>query len=267
MQPGDQEEFDEDFGLDFKSNISIKEDILDENFKKAQLKKKGFKNQEKEKKRKKPFLKSGIALIVIAIICIALINYLPWLYIKYEPEGEHIEESYYRDFVNYNNSYPQNITGLFEPENGSSYIGLSLDDFSNIPKTASYLFISLLVLGILFTIIVLLDRLRNYSLEFVVTMHSIFSTIAIIICIYLIFILVKFLGAHFLLYHNQPLIITTLPNVILLFPVPILLIFLASGIMKTAASIMKMNYRELKRVMKPESQKKSLYTYKIRGDK
>ena len=104
MRTDFEDEFNEDFFLSSKLEKSSKDEMLDENFQKA----KNYNENNSSKKkssRKKPFLKSGLFLLIISIICIAIILLnAPWGYIKSETDGESKFESYI-----YRNDQPEEI--------------------------------------------------------------------------------------------------------------------------------------------------------------
>ena len=67
MSPSNEDK-DEDFFADMRKSIKAKKgDFLDETFRKAEISK-GLRPKEKKKVTKKPFLKSGIILIIIGFI-------------------------------------------------------------------------------------------------------------------------------------------------------------------------------------------------------
>ena len=129
----------DDFYSDIKkSRKALKEDILDETFKKAEISK-GLRPKEEKKVTKKTFLKLGIILIIIAIISLVVINHLTWMYVKYDADYGTIEELYYRELVNKEDQSYKEIDYIFESQctncsnNSKNYIGITKDDFTNIP--------------------------------------------------------------------------------------------------------------------------------------
>lgn len=259
----DEEQIDE-FGIHLQRKNNTKDEILDENFKKAQ-EKKTIKKKEIKEKKKKPFLKSGIVLIITAVICLSIINYMPWLYVRYDPdvnEDGYIEGLYYRDFKNLDDPLDSNISSLFELKNGSYQTGISLDDFSTTPRFSSYAFYILVIIGLLFTIILLIDRYRNFSDIKINILQSVLGVITAAVCIYIIYLLVKFIGAHILMMHNLQEILQTLPNVILIFPVPLVIIISTAGIMKVTFTILKVNLFKLEKMTSPDlTEKKDIFRY------
>ena len=72
MSYSEEEEFDEDFTHTINRRKTTKEDVLDGNFKRAEKSRKP-KVEGKKPIKKKPFLKSGIVLLVVAIFCLWII--------------------------------------------------------------------------------------------------------------------------------------------------------------------------------------------------
>jgi len=224
-----------------KKSIKSKEKILDDSFKNAELLKKG--PQEKKEKKivlKKPFNKLGIIIAVIAIIGILFINYIPWLYISYETDLGWVEESFSYDDLNNYLIESKDIIGLFEStcyncsDNSNNYIGLTLNDFTTTPRFSLYILIFLALLGIIFTIFIIIDRKKDFTPETFTIIHSIFVVLTIIVAIILIFLNVKFLSSHILYILNKPFInalgfegariIFFMPYVLFLFSVSLLII-------------------------------------------
>jgi len=261
----------EDFFLDVrKTRKKAKEDILDETFEKAEISK-GLRPKKEEKGTKKPFLKLGIILIFIAVISLVIvINHLPWMFIKYDAEYGTIQEFYHRDFINEEDHYYEEIDDIFESpctncsNSSKNYIGLIKDDFTNIPKTTSYGFITLALLGIIFTIFGIFERIRNFSRELVTVIHSTFAAAAFIVSIIIALSTIKFLGSHFLLYYNKPFIEASGVNdVILIYPVPLILIVISFAIMIIASTVMKINFHEFEKKLVPEKKRSSVSNFKF----
>jgi len=248
----------EDFSDIRKIRKSAKEDILDETFKKAEISK-GLRSEPEENITKKPFLKLGIILIIIAVLSLAVINNLPWMYIKYKADYGAVEELYYRDFKNEEGHYYKEIDNIFESpcvncsNNSTNYIGLTKDDFSNIPKNTSYGFITLAILGIVFTIIEVFRRRRNFSINTASIIHSVFASAALFIGVVVALLSIKFIGFYFLLYYNKPFIeVLGIKNIILIFIAPIILIVISYAIIMIAIIVMKINFNEFEKKLKSE---------------
>jgi len=267
MHYNDLEDNVEDFNNDivFKKNEEkIKEKLLDEIFKKAEVSK-GLRKEERKTQKKKPFPKSGIVLIITAIICITLINHVPWLYIKYDSQSVEdgtIEEFYYRDFINKEGHYYTEVDTLFEPLDHSFYTGLSMDDFTVTPRVMYYMFLFLILVGVASIVFHLINRFGKYSFEKSAITQSIFAMVTCIAGIYLVLLLMKFLGVYLLLCYNSSFILQSLPNIMLFFPAPIILFIITLGIIKTSFSLIRMNFRALEKSLEPDISKESLYVYR-----
>lgn len=190
-----------------------KDKILDESFKQAELLKKVHPEKiEKKKVVKKPFIKIGIIIAFIAIIAIIFLNFIPWMYINYETDYGSVEEYFsYNELIN-NQIESEDIIGLIEStcnncsDNSNNYLGLTLNDFKNTPKLTFYNFIFLVLIGIIFTIIIITDRKRDFSEETMIIIHSVFSTFLLITGIIIMLLNIKFLGANLILEMNKPFI-------------------------------------------------------------
>ena len=248
----------EDFSDIRKIRKSAKEDILDETFKKAEISK-GLRSEPDDKVTKKHFLKLGIILIIIAVLSLIIINNLPWMYIKYNSDYGAVEELYYKDFINEEGHYYKEVDYIFESpcincsNNSTNYIGLTKDDFSNIPKNASYGFITLAILGIVFTIIEVFRKRQNLSINTVTIIHSIFAAASLFIGIVVVLLSIKFIGFYFLLYYNKPFIeVSGIYNIILIFIVPIILIIISYAIIMISIIVMKINFNEFEKKLRSE---------------
>lgn len=226
----------------------IKETLLDETFKKAELTRSlRSSNKDSEKKSyKKVFPKFGFVLIAFAIIGIVIINSVPWAYIEYGPENETTAVTIYKDFKMENGENLQ-IYGLFQSPH---YLGIERDDFSEASTLELYGFISLIALGILITIFGILDKTRNFSGEFFAIFRFIIGTVTIIPGTFIALAATKFLGAQFLSYQNT--LPVTYTNLALLFPAPFILIILGFVIVKLAFTIMKIDFNRIQETKEEE---------------
>jgi len=283
MIPGDDithsdENADENFLLKRRKKEKVKEEILDETFKKAEFLRKTQPTQEKGKTSEKPFFKSGLIIIIIAIAAIAVINYTPWMYAKYDIGDISTQQFFYKDFENEeiknNETYYQNVTYLFESpctnctNNSQNYIGLTINDFKNIPKLTTYGFIALIIMGLIFTIFVIIDRFRNFSFEKSYLVCSIFTAGYVITSVFILLLSIKFLASHFLIYYNGSFIKTSgMSNVALIFLAPIMMIFFSCAIMKGSMMVMKINFREVEKRLEPEESKRAHSTFRYGGAK
>ena len=102
------------------------------------------------------------------------------MYIKYDSDYGTIEEYYtYSDFDN-NEVKLNEINNLFEStckncsNNSNNYFGLTMNDFTGTQRLISHSLIVLGLLGFIFTIFIIIDRIKNFSEETVTIIHSIF---------------------------------------------------------------------------------------------
>lgn len=225
----------------------IKDEILDESFKKAEISR-GLRLPESKPPIKKPyekfFPKLGILLIIIAIIGLVFIYTVPWAYAKYDTEDGTMETLFYKDFKEGDSEYQQ-IVNLFKSPN-SDYIGVSIDDFTDVPVSASYGFILLIILGIALTIFGILDKIYDFSIEIFTIIHFIFGIVTIILGMFIVLSVIKVLGSHFLLYYNIFLISN--PNIVLVFPSVFIVVILGFMIIKLAFTVMRIDFKELEKI-------------------
>ena len=249
-----------------KKREKTKEKILDEAFKKADvLREKKIKNKRLKKTIKtvdRPFLKSGILIIIIAIIMLAFIEYSPWMYIDHETDEGSAIHIIYRDF-NQGEEINQTVLDLFQSpcnncsNNSQNYIGLTFDDFTNSPQTISNGIMILIVLGIIFTVFLIIDKFHRFSDEFVLALHSLFSIGVIIISLVILINSIKFIGTYFLLYHNWSFIeISGIKNANIVFLTPITLVILTLAIIRGVIITFNINFRQMENkftIDKPET--------------
>jgi len=249
-----------------KKREKTKEKILDEAFKKADvLREKKIKNKRLKKTIKtvdRPFLKSGILIIIIAIIMLAFIEYSPWMYINHETDEGSAIHIIYRDF-NQGEKINQTVLDLFQSpcnncsNNSQNYIGLTFDDFTNSPQTISNGIMILIVLGIIFTVFLIIDKFHRFSDEFVLALHSLFSIGVIIISLVILINSIKFIGTYFLLYHNWSFIeISGIKNANIVFLTPITLVILTLAIIRGVIITFNINFRQMENkftIDKPET--------------
>jgi len=234
-----------------KKEEKIKEEILDESFKKAEVSR-GLRPPKSKppikKSHEKFFPKLGILLIIIAIIGLLFIFTVPWAYVKYDTGDGTIETLFYKDFKDGGSEYQQ-IVDLFKSPN-SSYIGVSIDDFTDVPVSASYGFILLIVLGVALTIFGILDKIYDFSIEMFTIIHFIFGMVTIVPGTFIVLSVIKVLGSHFLVYYNMPLIPNQ--NIVLVFPGVFIVIILGFMIIKLAFTVMRMDFKELEKTTETE---------------
>lgn len=234
----------------------IKEQILDETFKKAEVTR-GIRESDdgdhKKKTYEKTFPKVGIALIIIAIIGLIFITKTPWGYIRYGAENE-------ISFGSNTNNINGTILNLFK---SPYYLGLSADDFSFAYSSALYGFVSLIIFGIAITIFGIFDKMRNFSIETFILIHFIFVSIIIIPGILITLAGIKILGAHFLFYHNASLIF--LKITFLSFPAAIAAVVLGLITAKLMFTVMRMDFNALQKIKELEDAKSPFARYSVGG--
>lgn len=228
-----------------------KENILDESFKKAE-RSKGIKSEKtKGITRKTPFPKLGIFFIIIAVVALIIINFLPWFFIRYDAEYGTIQEFYFKDFENKDDSYYQNLENIFDSQctncsiNSKNFIGITKDDLFDVPKNSSYTFYVLILLGIIFTIISLIDNSRHYSKSKISIIHSSLAAPGVLIGTFIILINIKFLSVHFLTFFNKSFIETSgATNIRFIFFAPLFLIIISTAIVLISIITININLRE-----------------------
>ena len=267
------EEFLEDARMGEKNN-----GVLNETFKKAEISD-GLKLNEKKINKKRPFLKSGILILVIAIICLVVIDNTPWVYVKYQDQNLGvIEEALNRDLTNEKYENIENpdstslgsIKELFESQcnncsdNSQHFIGLSIDDFSYTSGMTFIAFLIIAILAIIFIALQLIDKiLRRFSIETVAIIHSMFAAGIILASTFVLLLTIKFLGTYLLIFYNGPFI--PLEELRIIFIAPIILFVFAAVLVKGGTSIVKMNFNELKTRFKTEIPEDSFSVYRIGG--
>ncbi len=232
------------------SRKSTKEKILDESFKKAEKSKGIETNDGQDLLKKSHFLKLGVLFIIVAILALVIINYVPWMFIKFDAEYGTINAFFDKDFVNKENEYYLEMDYIFESkcnncsDNSKNFIGITKDDFIDIPVMSTLASYILIILGIAFTIIEILEQFGKFSRDLIIIIHSLFATAGIIFGTYLIFINIKFISVYFLSYYNTMFIETSgLSNVIFLFLAPLFLIMISIGIIIISIIVININLR------------------------
>jgi hypothetical protein len=259
MDPFEDEEFEEDFQIT-KKEQKIKQEILDENFKKASTTINNTKKENIKKPIKKPFFKLGFCLILISIFCLILLNLVPWAYIKYDNK---ISESKNNEFFYNNNgeietsSNDTNFTNFFKSEGSYESIGISSYDLTKTSKVQSYIFYAFIAIGIVFTIFQIIFRKRDFSIKKYRLFHAFFALITAILSIYFIFISVKFMGANILIGYNIQNVLGNLEKLVVVFITPVVLIFIVSGILKIAIAVLKINFNEFEKILDEKTTKNS----------
>jgi hypothetical protein len=226
----------------------IKDEILDESFKKAEISL-GIRSPVKKTDKKpyeKTFPKFGLLLIIFAVIGLICIYQVTWAYIKYDTDEGRTEVLIYKDYIG-ENIEKQSTLSLFQ---NPHYIGISVGDFTDTPRLASYGFFSLIILGALITLFGILDKKRNFPIEISILTHFMLATVTIIPSLFIVLSAMKFLGAHFLFFDNMSLIQLNigLSNVILFFPTAFILIVLGFITIKIVFTIIRMDFNEIQKI-------------------
>jgi len=242
---------DQNFALDETSDKKFKEYALDKSFKKAEIShslQSTHKGTPGKIPRKENTSKSGVLLIIIVILAIVCMYLGPWAFIAYDAEyieGEGLGGNIwiFRN-VQAEDIESQDIVNLFETPN---YIGVTINDFTYTPAKTIGGFIALVILCLIFFIFQIIDKFLKFSEEAFITVHSFFAGFAIVISVYIILTVSKFIGAYFQIAHNMNLEQFPSIQTIIIFINPIIAIILGFGIIKYAYVIIKVHYVELER--------------------
>ena len=265
---------DDDLDDDFYSNVrkirkTAKQDILDETFKKAEISKR-LRPKGSKKSVKKPFLKLGVILIIIAVLAIIIINLLPWIFVKYDSRYGTIQESYYIGFENKEDNYFEEINYIFESpctnctNHSSNFIGITQDDFTSIPKTATNAFYALVLLGVIFTIFEIIEKWKKLNSENATLIHSTFAIASYIIGVFVTYLCIKFLSSYFLLFYNTSFIEASgVNNIIVIYPVVIILLIISFTIIMIATEVMQINFHEFEKKLLSEKTRSGLSSFRF----
>jgi hypothetical protein len=226
-----------------------KVEFFDEKYKKVSTLIDYIIKKDKSKPKKKPFLKWGLIIIVFGLICLLIINLVPWVYVLYDNKTSNIENN---EIFYYNNkidtfSSDTNFSSFFESKDSNSYFGVNLFSLKSIYTTQTLILCAIIILGFVFTIIGIFIIKSDYSLEKYKLINCFFAVITTLLCIYLIFISVKFLGAEILLFYNANFISENITNLSFVFITPILLIIITSFLLKINTTILKLNIRNFEK--------------------
>ena len=236
----------------------IKERILDETFKKAEVSHGlRFSDSGTHKKRsyEKTFPKVGLLIIALAIVGLLFINNVPWVYIRYDVGKEAVFDSSFENVGN------QTLLNIFK---SPYHLGLSTDDVTYAYSMIFIGFISLIILGIVITIFGILDKFRDFSIETFIIIHFIFTTAIIAPSTFIALSGMKILGAHFLFYHNSNLILD--PELtFLFFPAVVTAVVLGLIIIKLMFTVIRMDFSALQKIKDVETSEPSFPHYVLGG--
>ena len=248
----------------------IKEEYLDEAFKKAELLKKAHLEIKKEQRIvKKPFIKIGIIIFIIAILGFVLVNYIPWMYIKYDSDYGTIEEYFsYIDFKD-NDIKLDEIRYFFEStckncsNNSNNYIGLTINDISGTERTISNSLLALALLGFIFTVFIIIDRVKNFSEDTVNIIHSIFIVSIIIISLIVFLLTIKYLSAHLLMEINSPFVeVFGATNINVFFFIPYIFFLASLCLLIFGLILIKSNFNKAVQNLEVDKSQKSSAIYR-----
>jgi len=247
-----------------------KDDILDESFKKAEINK-GIGSKEKKMLTKKPFLKLGVIFLIFMLIAILMINYFPWVYIKYDAEYGEVQEFFYKNFENERDFNYTEIDYIFKSPctNCSNYtnnfIGIQKSDFTTTPKQTLNHFYILGILGAIFTIFAIVEKFKDFNKEFVSIIHSSFAMGGVLISIAIFLQNIKFLSFYLVFYNNFSFIeASNINNLIIIFLAPVIILFICFAIIIISSTVMKINFKDFEKIIKKQITKKSISEFKNR---
>ncbi len=252
---------DDEFFREAKKEQLSRDQLLDENFKKAE-KSRRKKDLNNKKNEKKPFLKSGILLLLIAVICLVITNVLPWAYVKCDDSsGEQEIEKFVYSKEDASDIENPEVLNIFDaPEvnatfHSSNFIGISFDDFKSSANILNFGFILLALMAIIFIVFQILDRSKEVFKNGFMLFHTAFSCMTILVSFFLLFTAVRFFSVYPLLSYNSNFINTE--NVFILFPVPIILSVILLIIIKAAFSIIKIYMKKMNSKLKGTGKKEN----------
>ncbi|MCX6666963.1 MAG: hypothetical protein NTV74_01795 [Euryarchaeota archaeon] len=236
----------------------IKERILDETFKKAEVSR-GLRSPDsgthKKRSYEKTFPKVGLLIIALAIVGLLFISNVPWVYIRYDAGKE---ATFDGSFENVGN---QTLLNIFK---SPYHLGLSTDDITYAYSMIFIGFISLVILGTVITIFGILDKFRDFSIETFISIHFIFTTAIIAPSTFIALAGMKILGAHFLFYHNSNLILD--PKLtFLFFPAVAIAVVLGLIIIKLMFTVIRMDFSALQKIKDVETSEPSFPHYALGG--
>ncbi|MCJ7570856.1 MAG: hypothetical protein MUO82_03130 [Candidatus Thermoplasmatota archaeon] len=256
----ENENFEEDLLIKKQDKKILKEKILDENYKKASMRINKIKTEEKLKSKKKPFFKLGLILIIFGLICLLIINFIPWAYAIYDNKTSNLENNeifYYSDKID-NFSNDTNFSSFFESKDSYKYLGVNSYTLKLTSSAQSFIIYEIIALGCFFTIIGIFIKGIDFSIEKYKLFHCFFALITTILGIYLIFITIKFMGANILVFYNANFISDNIQNLAFIFISPIALLFITSGLIYMTFTVLKINFNDFEKIFEEKKKNKSL---------
>ncbi len=239
----------------------IKERILDETFKKAEVSR-GLRSSDsgthKKRSYEKTFPKIGFLIIGLAIVGLLFISNVPWVYIRYDVGGVGKEAAFDSSFANVGN---QTLLNIFK---SPYHLGLSTDDVAHAYLMKKIGFIALIILGTIITIFGIMDKFRDFSIETFIAIHFILTTAIIAPSTFIALSGIKILGAHFMFYHNSNLILD--PKLtFLFFPAVTMAVVLGLIIIKLMFTVIRMDFSALQKIKDIETSEPSFPHYTLGG--
>ena len=163
----ENEKLEEDMLIKKQDKQMLKEEILTEKLKKASILTNKMETGAKLKPKKKPFLKLGLLLICIGIICLLIINVVPWAYAIYDNKTSNLKNNeifYYNDKID-NFSNDTNFSSFFESKDSYNYLGVNSYTLKSISNMQSYILYTIIVVGVILTILSLLIKRGDFPVE------------------------------------------------------------------------------------------------------
>jgi hypothetical protein len=110
------------------------------------------------------------------------------------------------------------------------------------------------------------ERIQKLSKEFVTIIHSIFAAVAFFVSIFITILMINFLGSYFLLYYNKDFIEASgVTDVVLIYPVPLVLIVICFAIMIITTTVMKINFQEFEKKIEQVKSRAAISKFKLRN--
>lgn len=235
--------------------------ILNEKHKKVVFLLDTVETKEKSKFKNKPFFKLGLLLIVVGIICLLIINLVPWVYVVYDNKISNVNNN---EVLYYNNkidafSSDKYFTSFFASQDSNLYFGVNSFDLNSDYIIQSFILYTIIILGFVLTIIGLFIIKSDFSIDKYRLLNCFFAIIIALLCIYSIFITVKFLGSEILIFYNSNFISDNITNLAVIFLAPIILIVMTSFLLKINITILKLNLKYFEKTFYEKPNQNPLY--------
>jgi len=252
-----------------------KQEILDQTILKTQLV--GPSNSKPKvdlkKQHKKPIIKTSFIVIILALFAIIAGQFLPWMYLKYDGETNCSEYFINRNFetlgCNTEDVSPEIINLFSSPTSNQgrysgSFIGVTIDDFTSVPITSFYIFLIMIIISVIFSIYIIIDKTKKFNLDNKSLFYSIYGALCILLCLIVLSLSLKFIASYFMLYLNQTNIQSIgIIDARIVYIVPIIFTILTLIIIKSFLTIIKLNYRDIDKRIEKENCERRFQTYKF----